>query len=179
MEDFKWIFYVLAALYFIFRARKKKSPESGSDSRSFTPENQKQSSKPVTFEDLLKEIQQSKTSAPEVKRPSKPIYEQPKYVDYDDNLKEEEEDLEDVNHNYRDEDEIYKTYERAKSEAFNKPSYEDSETNLKDSVIQFSHFKEYDNLSIPSEAHNIARELQNRDNIKRAIVLSEVLNRRF
>jgi hypothetical protein len=179
MEDFKWIIYVLIAVYLIFRSRKKKSSPPDNDYKPFNTDSQP-STKPVTFEDLLKEIQQSKTTKPEVKKfPAKPVYEKPQYVDYDDDIKSEEEDLEDVNYNNRSESEIYETYEKAKKEAFNKPTYEDSPVDLEGSVVRFKHFKEYDNLSVPSEAQNIAKELQNPDNIKRAIVLSEVLNRRY
>jgi hypothetical protein len=161
---------------------KKKTPNPDSEYKPFDSEGNKKSStsKPVTFEDLLREIQQSKVSQPEVKQTPKKekyVYETPKYVDYDDNLQDEERSLENVN--YKSDDEIYNTYEQAKKEAFNRPSYEDSEVDFKDSVLRFSHFKEYDTLSVPSEAQNIARELKNPDNIKRAIVLSEILNRRY
>ena len=178
MEDFKWIVYVLAVVYLIFKSLKKKSPNPNTDYKPLDT-NQPSSSKPVTFEDLLREIQQSKASKPEAKPATKPVYNQPKYIDYDDDVKAEEEDLEDVDYNYRKDDDTYKTYEKAKSDAFNKPSYEEVKPEMTDSIVRFNPFKEYDVLEVPSYARALANELRNPESIKKAVILSEILNRRY
>ena len=183
MEDFKWIIYLIAALYFIFRSRKKNAPTPDTDFKPFEsgePPSNSPSSKPITFEDLLREIQQSKTpTKPEIKsQPVKEVFTQPKYVDYDDDIPEEAKDLEEVEYDYRNQDEIYETYEKAKREAFLKPSYDET-ANVNDTDVKFGHFKEYDVEKHPSLAENLAKDLQNPENFKKAFILSEILNRRY
>jgi hypothetical protein len=181
MEDYKWVIYVIAALYFILRSRKKKQPETGGDFQPFDPESPAGSpGKPVTFEDLLKEIQQSKAPKPEVRQePVRPTYKQPEYVDYDEDLKSEERDLEEISQDYRkNDDQIYETYEKAKSEAFNRRSLEET-MKVEDTVVRFGHFKGYDIQQTETVASSIAKDLQNPDNVKRAFILSEILNRKY
>ena len=180
MEDYKWIIYVIAALYFIFRSRKKKSPSPEGESRPFNSNTTTTStSSPVTFEDLLREIQQTKVNKPEAKpiTQSKPLVTSD-YVDYDDDLKEERRDLEDVNYNYRNQDKIYETYEKAKSEAFNRPSLEET-LNVNDTIVRFGQFKEYGLQKADTIADSFASDLRNKDNFKKAFILSEILNRKF
>src|SRR5271154_847421 len=102
------IWIVLGIIYLISRARKKRTP----DMPSSAPDEQVPDDKPVTFEELLREIQAAKGPKPQpqpVLRPAPDL----KTVDYDDDLKEEEQPIEDTNYNYRNQDTIYETYERA------------------------------------------------------------------
>jgi len=183
MEDFKWIFYVVVAIvYFIAKSRNKKTAAPTSENQP----QQASTSKPVTFEDLLKEIQQSKAPAPKpepkpviaYQPPPTPKYQPaPKYVDYDDDVDKDEKDLEDVPYNYRDQDKIYETYEKAKKEAFNRPSLEET-MKVEDTVVRYGQFKEYEKHVAPSVASTIAKDFKDKGNIRKAFILSEILNRR-
>jgi len=181
--EYKIIFWIVVfVIYLITKSRNKKAPVPPQDSQPYEqPFAPNTSSKPITFEDLLKEIQSSKPSQQPV--PNKPatLYEpsrQPKYEDYDDHIEEEEKDLENAGYDYRKEDEIYSTYEKAKQEAFLRPSLEET-VKLEDTVVRYDQFKEYKQQQIPSMASIIANDLQNQENIRRAFILSEILNRRY
>src|SRR5690349_9802227 len=101
-----WIYVIIAIIYIVSRAMKKADsqpkdlpgPRADREVRyDSTPPLEKP--KQLTFEELLREIT-------ETKQPQKPAYQpvpQPKaeYVDYDDQIGEEEQNLEDVNYDYR------------------------------------------------------------------------------
>ncbi|MCW5911166.1 MAG: hypothetical protein KIT62_08840, partial [Cyclobacteriaceae bacterium] len=153
----------------IARANKKKP-----DQRQNQPElgGTGQENKPISFEDLLREIQASKAPQP------KPLV-QPKqveYVDYDDEIEEEIKPLKKPD--YRTEDEIYATYEKAKSEAFNRASLEET-MHLEDTVVSYEKFKGYKRERKVAPAVDYIKELRNPSSFKRAFILSEVLSRRF
>jgi hypothetical protein len=176
MEDYKWVIYVIAALYFILKSRKKKSPPESEGKPFELPDT---STKPVTFEDLLREIQSTKTVAPPEPKPA-PYQSKsyPTYEDYDDNIGKEEKDLEEVDYNYRNQDKIYETYEKAKQAAFNRPSLEET-MKVEDTVVRFGHFKEYDQQAPPSLASTLGKDLQDPENFKKAFILSEILTRKY
>ncbi len=178
MEDYKWVIYVIAALYFILKSRKKKAPAESSEGKPFEQSKPNTSSKPVTFEDLLREIQGSKTVAPPEPTPAYESRSYPKYEDYDDNLEKEEKDLENVDYDYRNQDKIYETYEKAKQDAFNRPSLEET-MKVGDTIVRFGHFKEYDQQVASTLASSFAKDLQNPENFKKAFILSEILHRKY
>src|SRR3712207_4949400 len=98
MDSF-WIYVIIAIIYVITRALKKpeNQPKDIGDTNPGRPVNYDPTPvgtnkpKPLTFEELLKEITEAK------QQPAQPSYETkrhvPEYVDYDDDLKEEEQDL--------------------------------------------------------------------------------------
>ncbi len=182
MDDFKWIFYVaVAIIYFIVKSRNKKVASPTSENRPFeSGQPTSTTSKPVTFEDLLKEIQQSKPSAqkpaPRAIPLSKP-QRSPKNIEYD-QITKPGKPLEDANYDYRDQDKIYETYEKAKKEAFNRPSLEET-MKVEDTVVKYGQFKEYSQEVVPSLASVIGKEFQEKKNLRKAFVLSEILNRKY
>ena len=119
MDSFQfWLYVIIGVVYFISRMRKKQK-EVGKkivQGRS-TDRHQPRSTAPKTlsFEDLLREITQSKAQP-----------QQETVVDYDDDLVDEEEDLEDVDYDYRKESKVFDTYEEAKKQAFQRPSLEET-----------------------------------------------------
>ena len=166
------IWIVLGIIYLISRARKKSTPDSTpSPMEDYQPEE-----KPVTFEELLKEIQGAKAAKQPPPQVLEPI-EQYK-TDYDDNLKEEEQPLEKVDYSYRNQDSIYETYEKAKQEAFYRPSMEET-LKLENTVVRFGQFKGYEQQLRPSLAAMYGKELSNATNFRKAFILSEILNKRF
>lgn len=182
--DEKIIFYiVLGIVYFIFNALKKKKPENepGSDHPQSGPQTNKP--QPVSFEDLLREITEGKQpeklpEAPVTKHHTeyrKPLPKpQPAYVDYDDELEDEEKSLEKMSF---DDERSNKAYEEAKKMAFNRPSLE--ETMKLDQVnTSFGRFKEFDKKQDKGLLSEYVKDLRDPKGFKKALILSEVLNRR-
>ena len=165
-----WIWLIVIVITLIARANKKKPEQSQQDHPEFGGP---QGNKPISFEDLLREIQASKT-------PAKPVVQsQPKtveYVDYDDDLEEENKPLE--KSNYRNEDEIYSTYEKAKSEAFNRASLEET-MHVEDTDMKYERFKGYKRkLKVAVTPVDYVKELRNPSSFKKAFILSEILTKR-
>jgi len=168
-----WIWLVVIVVSLIARANKKKPQQTGHDQPEFGGPQDSQGNKPISFEDLLREIQASKSPQP-VKQVVQP--KQVDYVDYDDDLEEEGKPLE--KSNYKTEDEIYSTYEKAKSEAFNRASLEET-MHVEDTVVKFEKFKGYKKARKEVAAGNFVKELRNPASFKKAFILSEILTKRF
>lgn len=182
--DEKIIFYIiLGIVYFIFNALKKKKPENepGPDHPQSRPQTNKP--QPVSFEDLLREITEGKQ--PE-KFPESPVNQQkteyrqplpkpqPAYVDYDDDLEEEEKSLEKTSF---DDERSNKAYEEAKKLAFYRPSLE--ETMKLDQVnTTFGRFKEFEKKPDSGILYEYVKDLRDPKGFKKALILSEVLNRK-
>jgi len=166
------IWIVLGIIYIISRARKKPTTDS-----TPRPVEDYSEEKPVTFEELLKEIQGAKTANQQPQQVLKPV-EEYKKEDYDDNLRDEEQPLERVDYTYRNQDTIYETYEKAKQEAFNRPSMEET-LKLENTIVRFGQFKGYEQQMRPSLAREYGKDLQDRSNFRKAFILSEILNKRF
>lgn len=175
-----WIWLIVIVVTFLARSKKKPQPPTSSGEPDETPPE----SKPISFEDLLREIQASKepkpTPQPKVISP-KPIL-QPTpastYTDYDDEIEEEEQDLERVDYKKRDQDETFEAYEKAKLAAFNRASLEVT-MKLEDTVVKFGQFKGYQPDTTVSVASIYVKDLQDPEGFKKAFILSEVLNRKF
>lgn len=175
-----WVWLIVIVITLIARANKKKP-------QSFDPEQRDSSlpqsgeTKPVTFEDLLREIQASKAPrqqpvdlAPAA--PKKVTSNQYDFEDYDDNIGDENKSLERTEH-YSD-DTIYETYESAKKAAFSRASLEET-MKVEDTDVKFNQFKEYKKTEYATKASQYAKELKNPQNVKRALILNEILNKRF
>lgn len=183
----KWLIYGAIALvwYFIKNKAKKNQPRQDAIPDYQEPTTSTSSGKPVTFEDLLREIQQAKAPQPqpepEPKPKPKPYYEAPaypKYEDYDDDLKEEEKDLEDVNYDYRKQTDTYDVYEKAKQAAFNRASLEET-MKVEDTIVRFGQFKEYQKHEEPSLASLVAKDFENPENVRKAFIMTEILRRKY
>lgn len=181
--DEKIIFYiVLGIVYFIFNALKKKKPEDepGPDRSQSRPKSDKP--QPVTFEELLREITEGKTekfpespvtqSKPEFRQPlPKP---KPAYIDYDDDLEEEEKSLEKTNF---DDERSNQAYEEAKRMAFNRPSLEET-MKLEEVNTTYGRFKEFDKKQEATVLSEYIKDLRDPKGFKKALILNEVLNRK-
>lgn len=181
--DEKIIFYiVLGIVYFIFNALKKKKPED--EPSPDRPQSRPKSDKPqpVTFEELLREITEGKTekfpespvtqSKPEFRQPlPKP---KPAYIDYDDDLEEEEKSLEKTNF---DDERSNQAYEEAKRMAFNRPSLEET-MKLEEVNTTYGRFKEFDKKQEATVLSEYIKDLRDPKGFKKALILNEVLNRK-
>jgi hypothetical protein len=184
-----WFYLILGAIYLITRLRKKK-PEAPPSSEKQFPESSPSEynapryddkPKPLTFDELLREITQSKepqqpTYQPTYQKESVPRTE---YVDYDDDLKEEEQDLEEVNYeDFSRKETPNKAYEDAKAAAFYRPSLEET-MKIEDTVVNFSKFKVFQEEKKRNLLEEYTTDLRDPEGLKKAVVLSEILNRRF
>ena len=184
MDEFKIIFWIVVGLIYIItkvRGKQKKQANPREDTSETAPE-----SRPVSFEDLLREIQQAKNPKAEppvlqkpvlqpstAQRPAKPY----DYQDYDDDI-EEEEKREVVRPDYKADDKIYDVYEDAKKQAFVKPSLEET-MKLEDTIMKFDQFKEYKQERVKSPGLAYFKEFSDREGFKKAFIMSEILKRKF
>ena len=179
MDEKILIYIIIGVIYFLFnRLKKKNAPEDEQEMGGPTESTDRP--KPVTFEELLREITEGKQP-----KPAEPVAErrveysrpqpQPAYVDYDDEIEEvEAKSLERVNFDQERTNEIY---EKAKKEAFNRPSLEES-LKLADVNTTYGKFKEFERKTERNILHDYINELRDPQGFKKALVLSEVLNRR-
>jgi hypothetical protein len=167
-----WIWVIIIVITLIARSTKKKPTtfdQEMDDTASPRPQN-----KPVSFEDLLREIQAAKTPKPPEPAPSKSY----DFEDYDDTIEEEPKSLEKTFTDYRHDDQIYETYEKAKQEAFSRASLEET-MKLEETEVTFGQFKEFKRAERKSLASELVKDLRNPSSFKKAFILSEILNRKF
>ena len=170
-----WIWLLVIVVTLIARARKKRGPvEKDATAVPSQPHQEMdQRPKPMTFEELLREIQTSKAPPPKP-APSKTV----EVLDYDDDLKEEAKSLERTDYRYPQPQQTSDIYEKAKQEAFYRPSLEET-LKLEDTVVRFGQFKGYQHAQRRSLAADLAEEIRNPAGFRKAFIMSEILNRRF
>ncbi|HMJ68696.1 MAG TPA: hypothetical protein VK508_07365 [Cyclobacteriaceae bacterium] len=182
-----WIWLIAIVAMFLVRAMRKspKTPESPArQPRTNSDDDDSPGNRPMSFEELLREIQQSKTPPkPEVSRPFNtrpPIRTAPPAksydVDYDDDIPEEEQDLETIPATW--ENRTSEVYESAKRDAFQRKSLEET-MKRDDTNMQFIHFKGYDDVPKKNVANDVFKEISDPDGLKKAFILSEILQRKF
>lgn len=179
MDNFQfWLYVIVAVIYLISRARKKSkeqnAPVDFPDQETTTiPRSYDQPTspkpKPLTFEELLREITEAKESRP-APRP------EPEYVDYDDEIEEEEgksmETITPIN-----EERTTQVYEDAKKLAFYRPSLEET-MKLEDTDTKYGKFAEFEIKEERNLLLEYSQDLRDPKGFKRALILSEILNRK-
>ena len=177
MDNFQfWLYVIIGVIYLLSRARKKKADQSpgpidaNEERRVETSQQQSQKPKQLSFEDLLKEITESKQQ--------QQLPKQEPVVDYDEDLEEEEKDLEDVEYDYRKQDKTYEVYEQAKKQAFLRPSLEET-MKVQDTVVSFGKFKEFEKKAETNLASDYLKDFLDPEGFKKAVVMSEILKRKF
>jgi hypothetical protein len=177
MDAKLWFYLIIGAIYVLSRFLKSKG-----NVQTETPKTQPQRNaspvgekpKALTFEELLREITETKQPAKPVLRPAP----SQSFKDYDDNLGEEAKSLEDVNYDYRKKDKLYEEYEEARKKAFLRPSLEET-MNVRDTDVQFRKFKVFEENQNKNLLEKFTREFNDPEGLRKAVVLSEILNRRF
>jgi len=167
-----WVWLIIIVVTLIARARKKRPPVEKGTSAMPSGE-MEQSPKPMSFEELLREIQASK--APASKGGSAKTVD---VLDYDDDIPEEAKGLERTEYRYPQPQQTSDIYEKAKQEAFFRPSLEET-LKLEDTVVRFGQFKGYQHEQRRSLATDLAEEIRNPAGFRKAFIMSEILNRRF
>jgi hypothetical protein len=180
--DFQfWLYLIIAVVYILSRALKKQESQPQNDAPAPKRERYQETSNPqteqprqLTFEELLREIT-------EAKQPPKPVYQAPReaeVVDYDDVIAEEEQDLETIEPDYGKNDKLYDIYEEAKRQAFVRPSLEET-MNIRDTVMEFGKFKAFEQEKQRNLLEEYTKDLKDPQGLKKAFVLTEILNRKF
>ncbi len=181
--DFQfWIWLIVIVITLIARANKKKAPAPPPEEDSVGPRRQSQPERPtkgVTFEDLLREIQGekalSRTPEPKVE-PSKPAKEY-EITDYDDDIPDEIQDLEDVDYKYNRDEEVLKNYKEAQKQA---KLIEKADKSAKvGKIVRSEHFKEYDLNKRKKPTFDFIEELKDPKGFKKAFIMSEILNKKY
>lgn len=180
MDEKILIYIIIGIIYFLFNRLKKNPQQEEGDSEKPASPVGNGSPRPLTFEELLKEITEGKQS-----KPAEPVREipkakeyklpqpQPAYVDYDDDIEKEEESLEKVSF---DQERINQIYEDAKKLAFNRPSLEET-VSLVNVNTTFGKFKAFE-VKERNLLHDYTKDLRDPKGFKKALILSEVLNRK-
>jgi hypothetical protein len=179
--DFQfWITVIVVVVMFIARAMKKapKTDEyqGPSDTGNDSPD------KPISFEELLREIQQTKTPPVSRTEPAPPLKSMPPArsydLDYDEEIGEEEQDLETIPTRRSADDQSTEIYETAKQQAFQRKSLEET-MKLADTEMKFSHFKGYEEAPRSSVASDVLKDFRDPEGFKKAFIMSEILKRKF
>lgn len=180
MADFQfWLYVIVGIIYLLSRLGKKKQAEGdlGPTPESGPTTSQPQGERQMTFEELLQEITKAKT--PVIQPKPEPVVTSPQPVNYDSALGEEEEDLEEVEYDYKKKDKIYDVYEKAKQDAFNRPSYEEVDWHDQKNDLVFEKFQGFREEEKPDLMQLYLSDLKNPDGLKKAFVVSEVLRPKF
>ena len=190
MDDFQfWLYVIIGVIYLISQVRKKSKvgqepPPIQPQSRQKTkPQTSWKSeevtsappTKPITFEELLKEITASKQK-PVTETQSYEDY-QPEYEDYDEQVEDEIKDLEVETVTYPQKDSIYKQFEEAKYKDYTKETLEES-LKLENVNMNYGRFKEFESSKEVNLLEAYTRDLRSPDGLKKAFVLSEIFNRK-
>lgn len=183
MGDFQfWIYIIIGVIYLLARMMKKQAPKEPTDfpdarpdqpATRFEPPSAKPRppSKTLTFEELLREITEAKTPPQKTPPPKE------EYVDYDDNLKEEIEDLEDINYDYRN-DKVAKEFAAGEQQAFMHRSLEDT-MRAENTDTKFEKFKVFEQKAQSNLVDSYLIDFYDPEGLKKAIVMSEILQRKF
>lgn len=177
-----WIWLAVIVITFIVRAKKKNEQASEprpSSRRPAQPNFPESTERPVTFEELLREIQAAKNPKP-ISAPQNPVpLPQKSYevVDYDDDLEEEYKAPKRLDYDENRDDKVYEIYEQSKKQAFLRPSLEET-MKLEDTNVTYSKFDEYIQPGVKRELIDI-KDIRDPQGLKKAFVMSEILKRKF
>ncbi len=181
MDDLKIIFWIILGLIYMFSRRKKAeaAPKRTQPSRQETQQEPAPESFPApkTFEDLLREIQGTREPVP-APRSQRTLRPEPEVVNYDENIGEEEQDLEETSGDNKRDDKIYGVYEQAKAQAFYRPSLEET-IKLEDTIVRFKQFKGYEKETRKNVAREFFKEFKDPMGFKKAFIMSEILKPKF
>jgi hypothetical protein len=180
MELKVWIWLIIIAGSFIANVIKKKRQSAPSPARRKPTSNGDieaaqlpSENSPMTFEELLREIEGAKKS---------PAHRDPlpdeKYYGYSETSEQKPALLEDANYDYRQHDSIYDIYENAKKEAFSRPSLEET-MKLRDTSVKYGAFRNYQRQRSSAFALDFAEEIRKPSGFKKAFIMSEIIQRRF
>lgn len=176
MDDIQfWIYLIFGGIYLVSRFLKKNKKD---DTPSRVPKPQQgtpsgRQSKPVSFEELLKEFTEGRSEQEDVVEEAEPIRVEPRKLQQEP-VKVEDFSREGRNRQFSDED--------------SRKIYEESIKNAEGAALNFErdeHFqiklksRGQDEESNSEVASEIAEMLRNPDSARKAVILGEILNRKY
>ena len=186
-----WIYIVIGVIYFLSRLLKKPEEAGGSptgEQRRDRPEGAGHSgadvARPMTFEELLREITEGKQAPkPQPKPQPRPQARPqpartPRYEPYEREIGEEARSLEEVAIDEDEDARILKKYEEAQLLANERKSLEET-LQLEETVVDFGRFAAFEKKEQRDVAGEYRKMLRNPESLRQAVVLSEILKRKF
>lgn len=181
MDTEFWIYVIIGIIYFVSRFFKKNEqpgadiPESSKPQSGPRPE-----SRPMTFEELLREITEGKTATeqprpeprvPETRIPEPVIPPRPVYEDA-------QRSLESIDVDEEEQLPKWKAYEEPFAQNANRVSLEET-LRLEDTVVEFRKFEAFEQRKEKKLLDDYIKMLRDPQSLRQAIVLSEILKRKF
>lgn len=163
-----WLYLAFGLIYFITRQMKKKKANNDADQEQ-APIPQKPYKKPVTFEDLLKEFTQEQVDDEEDE-----IVEQRKPITVAAPKKEVTPIEEDHLHRRFADEESKKVYQNSIKQAEGADLKFERDMNFKSSIERSEQHAETSEFGA-----EIIESLRDADEAKKAIILSEIFNRKY
>lgn len=174
-----WIYIVIGIIYFLSRMLKK--PEEAGGGASGEPRRRagggeaSEEAQPMTFEELLREITEGKQARRPEPRPQPQPQPVARYEPYERDPGEEARSLEQA---AIDDAQILEKYREAQSFAEERKSLEET-LRLEDTVVDFNRFKAFERKQRKSAVTDYMKIIRNPETLKQAVVMSEILQRKF
>lgn len=187
-----WIYIIIGAIYFLSRLLKKPAQDVDKPAEPPRPErrppirSEQTAAEPprqMTFEELLREITEGKQAQRQPEPPSQPQYESYETESYETESYEtdpgeEARSLEQVGFDEAENARAYKAYEEAKQQGLQRQSLEET-LHLADTVMDYGKFKAFQKQEKKNLSEDYIRILRSPQTLKQAVVMSEILKRKF
>ena len=179
-----WIYIIIGAIYFLSRLLKKPEQTPGGEPDGQQPQRPRpgqtgqstETPRQMTFEELLREItevKQTQTQAP----PPKPRQER-RYETLEKDPGEEARSLERVDFDEAENARVFQKYAEAKSLALERRSLEET-LKLEDTLVDFKRFEAFEKKQKRDVLQNYVKIIRDPEKLKHAVVMSEILKRKF
>lgn len=179
-----WIYIVIGVIYFLSRLLKKpdetsaetpggQPPEKRTSQRTSQPTTE--TPRPLTFEELLREITEGK-QAEQRRIPEREVV--PEYESYEKDPGEEARSLEEVNVDEVQNARRWKPYEEIPAPTVQRRSLEET-MRLQDTVVDFNKFDAFRQTEKKRLLDGYMKIIRNPETLKQAVVMSEILKRKF
>lgn len=178
-----WIYIVIGAIYLLSRMLKKQEQESPQAPEKQQPEGRRpvlRESAPteiprqLTFEELLREITEGKQA--DKRQPEAEAA--PMYEPYEKDRGEEARSLEEVNFDEADNAKRWKPYEQIPAGGFERKSLEET-LYLEKNEIKFGKFESFEKRGRRRLLDDYMKIIRNPESLRQAVVMSEILKRKF
>jgi len=165
------------------RLLKKPEQTTGEAPESQRPDKKRPSQVPqpstetrrqLTFEELLREITEGKQAQKQQRAPEPA----PAYETYEKDPGEEARSLERVDFDEAKNANRWKPYEQIPARSFERKSLEET-LRLEDTVVNFGKFEAFENKHRARLLDDYIKILRNRATLRQAVVMSEILKRKF
>lgn len=176
-----WIYVAIGVIYFLSRFFKKPEEGAGETPEAPQPRTRRaggtqapttEAPRQMTFEELLREITEGKQPRPAPEPEPAPVYET-----YEKELGDEARTLEEVNYNEAETAQRWKPYEQIPV-GTERRSLEETLL-LEDRKIEFGKFEAFEQSKRNKILSDYVKLVRNPESLKQAVVMSEILKRKF